>query len=110
MRLSSAVLFTNGTWCREQKNVAGSRKFWVGQCHLAKEEGLVEDMVWEERVRGGAAEGGLPSTTAVLCVSEINSLVIFQIRFIGTSPILTQQWLNGWSSQFLIAVLQYIGV
>lgn len=87
MRLSSAVLFTAGTWCRENKNAAGFRKFWVGQCHLSKEERLVEDMVWEERVRGGAAEGGLPPTTAVLCVSEINSLVIFQIRFIGTTPI-----------------------
>lgn len=82
MRLSSAVLFTAGTWCREHKNAAGFRKFWVGQCHLSKEEALVE-----ERGRGGAAEGGLPSTTAVLCVSEINSLVIFQIRFIGTTPI-----------------------
>ena len=87
MRLSSAVLATAGTWCREQKKAAGSRKFWVGQCHLAKEVGLVEDMVWEERVRGGAAEGGLLCTTAVLCVTEINSLVIFQIRFIDTSSI-----------------------
>lgn len=75
----------------------------MGQCQLAKEEGLVEDMVWEEMVKGGAAEGGLPPTTAALCVSEINSLVKFQIRFIGAppppTPPHTQQWLNGWSSQ-----------
>lgn len=43
----------------------------------------MEDIVWEERVRGGAT-GGLLSTTAALCVSEINSLVIFQIRFVDT--------------------------
>ena len=62
-------------------------------------------------MKGGAAEGRLPSTTAALCVSEINSLVIFQIRFIGApSPTPTQQWLNGWSSRFLIEILQYIGV
>lgn len=42
------------------------------------------EIVWEERVRKGAAEGGLLSTTAALCVSEIHSLVIFKIRFIGT--------------------------
>lgn len=41
----------------------------------------MEDMVWEETGKGGAAKEGLPSTTAALCVSEINSLVIFQIRF-----------------------------
>lgn len=40
MRLSSTVLSTAGMWCREQKNAAGSRKFQVGHCHLAEEEGL----------------------------------------------------------------------
>ena len=98
-------------WCGKQKNVADSRKFRVGHCQLAKEEGLVEDMVWEETGKGGAAKEGLPSTTAALCVSEINSIVIFQIRFIGApSPTPTEQWLNELSSQFLIAIFQYISI
>lgn len=68
--------------------MAGSRKFLAGQCNLAKEGGWISGGygLGGEGERG-AAEGGLPSTTAVLCVSEINSLVIFQIRFIGACPI-----------------------
>lgn len=86
------LIFSAGMWCGKQKKVADSRKFRVGHCQLAKEEGLVEDMVWEETGKGGAAKEGLPSTTAALCVSEINSIVIFQIRFIGApSPTPTEQ-------------------
>lgn len=28
----SGIIFTAGMWCREQKNAAGFRKSWVGQC------------------------------------------------------------------------------
>lgn len=38
---------------------------------FGKKEGLVEDMVQEERARGGAAEGGLPFTLQHY-VSQIN--------------------------------------
>lgn len=86
------LIVSAGMWCGKQKNVADSRKFRVGHCQLAKEDGLVEDMVWEEMGKGGAAKEGLPSTTAALCVSEINSLFIFQIGFIGApSPTPTEQ-------------------
>lgn len=53
VRLFFVVLLIVGMWCREQKNVVGFRKIQVGQCQLVKEERLVEDMVWEERARGG---------------------------------------------------------
>lgn len=45
MGLSFAVLFISGMWCKEQKNAVSSRKFWMGQCQLEKEEELVEDIV-----------------------------------------------------------------
>lgn len=70
MRLSSAVLLTAGTWCRERKNAVGSRKIQVGQCQLAKEERLVEDMVWEERERRGCRRRAAIHNCSIMSIRD----------------------------------------